>query len=146
MGINDQANRNVYQSGGISDYRLFVEKNQKTVNLMLNKFLRFAVLVGPLLMIAIRFGIFHSVTYVTCIFVSALLLLFVCVHYYLIRKDGSTMHAAVIAFIAIDVLLILMNSAHIGIYITWFAVPLISLLYTVPAVMNFWRLRKQRSR
>lgn len=39
------------------------------------------------------------------------------------------MYAAVIAFTAIDVLLILMNSAHIGIYITWFVVPLISLLY-----------------
>ena len=53
------------------------------------------------------------------------------------------MRAAVIAFLAVDVLLVLMNSAHIGIYITWFVVPLISLLfcdfriYAVAVVLNY---------
>ena len=129
MSIDDQKNNNKNQSGGASEYESFVARNQKTVNLMLNRFLAFSILVGPLLMIAIRFGIFHSVTYTTCLIVSVLLILFTCAHYYLIRREGTAMYAAVIAFTAIDVLLILMNSAHIGIYITWFVVPLISLLY-----------------
>ena len=113
----------------IPDYEAFLKENQRKTNLMLNKFLRFTVLIGPLLMLAIRAGIFHSVTYTSCMIVSLLVLLLSGLHYILIKKDEKTMRAAIIAFLAIDLLLILMNSAHIGIYITWFVVPLISLLF-----------------
>ena len=94
-------------------------------------------------MLAIRAGIFHSVTYASCMVVSLLVLSLSCIHYVLIKREGNTMRAAVIAFLAIDLLLILMNSAHIGIYITWFVVPLISLLfcdyriYVVAVVLNY---------
>ncbi len=114
----------------IVDYDSFVEVNQKKVNLMLNKFLRVSILVGPMLMVAIKLGIFHSVSYATCIIVSVLLLLLSGIHYYLVQHSKKNMYAPVIAFLALDVLLVLMNSAHIGIYITWFVVPLISLLYS----------------
>ncbi len=122
---NDES---IIQSG-ITDYKTFLTENQKRINLILNKFLRFSILIGPLLMLAIRFGIFHSVTYASCIVVSLLVLSLSCVHYVLIRREGNTARAAVLAFLAIDSLLILMNSAHIGIYITWFVVPLVSLLF-----------------
>lgn len=114
---------------GITDYEAFLKENQRKVNLMLNKFLRFSILIGPLLMLAIRFGVFHSVTYASCIVVSLLVLSLSCVHYALIQREGNTVRAAIIAFLVIDLLLILMNSAHIGIYITWFVVPLVSLLF-----------------
>ena len=132
----------VFQSG-ITDYEAFLKENQRKVNLMLNKFLRFSILIGPLLMLAIRFGIFHSVSYTSCIVVSLLVLSLSCIHYVLIQKEGNTTRAAVIAFLAVDTLLILMNSAHIGIYITWFVVPLISLLfcdfkiYAIAVVVNY---------
>lgn len=120
--------KSIFQSG-ITDYQAFLKENQKKINLMLNKFLRFSILIGPLLMLAIRFGIFHSVTYASCVIVSLLVLSLSCIHYVLTMREGNTVRAAVIAFLAIDTLLILMNSAHIGIYITWFVVPLISLLF-----------------
>lgn len=50
----------------ISDYQTFLKANQRKTNLLLNKFLGFSVLIGPLLMLAIRAGIFHSVTYTSC--------------------------------------------------------------------------------
>ena len=127
----------------IPDYETFLKENQRKTNLMLNKFLRFSILIGPLLMLAIRVGIFHSVTYTSCIIVSLLVLLLSGIHYALIKKESNTLRAAVIAFLAVDLLLILMNSAHIGIYITWFVVPLISLLfcdykiYAVAVVLNY---------
>lgn len=127
----------------IPDYETFLKENQRKTNLMLNKFLRFSILIGPLLMLAIRVGIFHSVTYTSCIIVSLLVLMLSWIHYVLIKRESNTMRAAVIAFFAIDLLLILMNSAHIGIYITWFVVPLISLLfcdykiYAVAVVLNY---------
>ncbi|MBR0368811.1 MAG: GGDEF domain-containing protein [Clostridia bacterium] len=120
--------KTIFQSG-ITDYEAFLKENQKKINLMLNKFLRFSILIGPLLMLAIRFGIFHSVTYASCVIVSLLVLSLSCIHYVLTMREGNTVRAAVIAFLAIDTLLVLMNSAHIGIYITWFVVPLISLLF-----------------
>lgn len=125
------------------DYEVFLAENQKRINLLLNKFLWFSVLVGPALMLAIRFGIFHSVTYQTCIQVSLLLVVLSAIHYLMIRRGMNTTTGAVIAFFAIDILLILMNSAHIGIYITWFVVPLISLLfcdfkiYALAVVINY---------
>ena len=56
-------------------------------------------------------------------------LLITCLHYALIKHEGNTILAAVIAFLALDSLLIVMNSAHIEIHITWFSVPLLSLLF-----------------
>lgn len=113
----------------ITDYETFLATNQKRVNLLLNRILWASMLIGPMLMLALRLGIFHSVTYTSCIVVTLLVLALSCVHYVLINKDGHTMRAAVIAFLAMDCLLVLMNSAHIGIYITWFCVPLVSLLF-----------------
>ncbi len=132
----------IFQSG-ITDYDTFLTENHRKINLMLNTFLRFSILIGPLLMLAIRFGIFHSVTYTSCVIVSLLVLSLSCVHYVLTLREGNTARAAVLAFLAIDSLLILMNSAHIGIYITWFVVPLVSLLfcdfkiYAIAVVINY---------
>ena len=58
---NHRNEKSIFQSG-ITDYEAFLKENQRKINLMLNKFLRFSILIGPLLMLAIRFGIFHSVT------------------------------------------------------------------------------------
>ena len=115
---------------GIKDYETFRSENQKKINLLLNRFMRFSILIGPLMVIAIAFDIFHSVTYTSCILVTLLVALLSGIHYYMIRKNINSVSAAVIAFLALDTLLILMNSAHIGIYITWFAVPLVSLMFS----------------
>ena len=136
-------NSKTISPSNIMDYQTFLKENQRKVNLILNKFLRFAVLTGPLLMLLIRLGVFHSVTYTSCIIVSLFLLLLSVIHYALIRRETNYTLAAVVAFLALDVLLILMNSAHIGIYITWFSVPLISLLfcdfkiYGIAVVINY---------
>lgn len=132
----------LFQSGAM-DYETFLAANQRRVNLILNKFLWFAILIGPLLMVLIRVGVFHSVTYTSCIIVSLLVLALSCVHYALVSKQGNTARAAIVAFLAIDSLLVLMNSAHIGIYITWFVVPLVSLMFcdfkifAVAVVLNY---------
>ena len=82
-------------------------------------------------------------TYATCIVVSVLLIVLSAFHYALTRRDGNTIPAAIVAFLAIDLILILMNSAHIGIYMTWFVVPLTSLLfcdfkiYVAAVVINY---------
>ena len=119
----------IYTPSEITDYSTFLNENHKRINRLLNLFLRFSILIGPVLMLLIRLGVFHSVTYATCIVVSVLLIVLSAFHYALTRRDGNAVPAAIVAFLAIDLMLILMNSAHIGIYMTWFVVPLISLLF-----------------
>ena len=133
----------IFNSAEITDYESFLRENHKRINRLLNWFLRLSILIGPLLMLLIRLGVFHSVTYTTCVVVSVLLIILSAVHYGLTRQDGNTVPAAVAAFLAIDLILIVMNSAHIGIYMTWFVVPLISLLfcdfkiYAAAVVINY---------
>ena len=142
-GMNTRKMKTEDYNRNITDYETFLTENHRRVNLLLNKFLRFSVLIGPLLMLAIRFGIFHSVSYKSCIIVTVLLVALCGIHYLLIRREENTTRAAIIAFLAIDIMLILMNSAHIGIYMTWFVVPLISLLfcdykiYAIAVVINY---------
>ena len=47
----------------ISDYHTFLKANQRKTNLLLNKFLRFSILIGPLVMLAIRAGVGFSQAY-----------------------------------------------------------------------------------
>ena len=128
---------------GVTDYEAFLRANQRRINLMLNRFLRFSILIGPLLMLLIRVGVFHSVTYTSCAVVSLFVAVLSWIHHILTKREGNTTRAAVIAFLAMDMLLLLMNSAHIGIYITWFVVPLVSLLfcdfkiYAIAVVINY---------
>ena len=112
----------LYTPSEITDYSTFLNENHKRINRLLNLFLRFSILIGPVLMLLIRLGVFHSVTYATCIVVSVLLIVLSAFHYVLTRRDGNAVPAAIVAFLAIDLMLILMNSAHIGIYMTWFVV------------------------
>lgn len=124
----------------ILEYQAFLKENQKNVNLLLNKFLRFSILTGPLLVLLVRLGIFQNISYTMCIVVTVLSLLITCLHYALIKHEGNTLLTAVIAFLALDGMLIVMNSAHIEIHITWFCVPLLSLLFC-----DFKNFRHRRS-
>lgn len=123
-----QDKKPVFQADSL-EYQAFLKENQKNVNLLLNKFLRFSILTGPMLVLLLRLGIFQNISYTMCIVVTILSLLITCLHYVLIKHEGNTILAAVIAFLALDSLLIVMNSAHIEIHITWFSVPLLSLLF-----------------
>ncbi|MBR5108804.1 MAG: GGDEF domain-containing protein [Clostridia bacterium] len=127
----------------ILDYQTFLAENQKNVNLLLNRYLRISIITGPLLMLAVRLGIFQGISYTMCILLTLLFLLLCCIHYALIRREGNAVLAAVIAFLALDSLLLMMNSAHIEIHITWFSVPLLSLLFcdfnifSIAVVINY---------
>ena len=51
--------KTLYQADTM-DYQSFLKENQKNVNLLLNKFLRFSILTGPLLVLLLRLGIFRT--------------------------------------------------------------------------------------
>ena len=127
----------------ISDYETFINENRKRINEQFNVVLRVCILAGPLIALAVKFGVFKGVTYGTAVFISAFLLVVTIVHKLLLKKYASSLVTSLISLFAIDVLLIVMDSAHLTIYITWFLIPLLSIqfcdlrLYTLSVGVNY---------
>ena len=127
----------------ISDFDSFLVENRKLINEQFNKVLVFCIFAGPFIAFCVFMNIFHGVTYYTALFISVFMAVLTVVHRYLMKKFPSSMLTSIIALFAIDVLLVVMDSAHLTIYITWFLVPLLALqfcdfnLYSLAVVINY---------
>ncbi|MBP5266105.1 MAG: diguanylate cyclase, partial [Lachnospiraceae bacterium] len=112
-----------------TEYNEFLKENRITVNRYLNRALWFFALTGPAIASGIRGGIFHDITYTTCIGITAVVLVMASIHLLLLRTQPSSMVTGIFALTALDMLLVYMSHSHVSIYLTWFLVPLLSLLY-----------------
>ena len=126
-----------------SEYNSFLRENRIKVNGYLNRVLWFFVLTGPAIAAGIRGGIFHDITYTTCISISAVLIVMSLIHRILLMKLPSSIITCVFALTTLNVLLAYMFYSHVSIYLTWFLVPMLSLLfcskylYFYSTVMNY---------
>lgn len=126
-----------------SNYEEFQEENRKIINNRLNMVLWFSILTGPAIAIGVKFGIFPEVNYFTCIVISLYMLFLSLVHFFLVKKWPDSIVTGFIALIALNVLLVVMAFNHVYINLTWFLVPLLSLLfvdksiYLVSLAMNY---------
>ncbi len=113
----------------ITDYESFSVENRKKINKYLNSILWFCVLTGPAIAIGIKLGVFTAVTYATCFTISIIMYIVALFHFLMLEKWASSMYPGIFAMLCIDILLCVMNVSHIHIHITWFFVPLISILF-----------------
>ncbi|MCR5702077.1 MAG: response regulator [Lachnospiraceae bacterium] len=126
-----------------TDYDDFLNENRKRINEQLNVVMRVCVLAGPMIAVAVRFKVFVDVNYFTAAFVSVFMLILTVMHKILLKKYATSLLTSIIALIAIDILLVVMNRAHLSIYINWFLIPLLSLqfcdfkLYTITVIINY---------
>lgn len=126
----------------VTDYDTFLSKNREKINHSFNVMLRACIFAGPMIALAVRFEIFADVTYKTALFVSAFMMATTLVHALLLKKYAGSSMTALVALVAVDVLLTVMNKAHLSIYINWFLIPLLSLqfcdfsLYASAVVIN----------
>lgn len=133
----------IIANGNISDFDSFLEENRKNINEQFNKVMLWCILAGPFIAVAVRFNIFPGVTYYTAIFTSVFMAALAFVHRLLINKHATSALAGLITLAAIDVLLYVMDSAHLTIYISWFLIPLLALqfcdlkVYTVSVIFNY---------
>ncbi len=119
-------NKNVHPA---SSYDEFIANNRKRVNYYLNMVLWIFAAAGPAIYAGVAAGIFNYIEYTTCIGISAVIIA-VSVTHLLIRKTfPNSLIASVFALTALDLLLVYMSYSHVSIYITWFLVPLLSLLF-----------------
>ena len=110
-------------------YSEFLLENRVTVNRYLNRVLWFFALTGPAIASGIQAGIFPDITYTTCWVISFSMIFMSSVHMILRRKIPSSTFTCLFALTALSVLILYMSYSHVSIYLTWFLVPLLSLLF-----------------
>ena len=129
--------------GNISDFDSFLVENRKMINEQFNKVLMACILAGPFIAGAVWLNLFQGVTYYTALFISVFMAVLALMHRHLMKRFPSSMITSILALFAIDVLLVVMDSAHLTIYITWFLIPLMSLqfcdfnLYSLAVIINY---------
>ena len=116
-------------AGGSESFEQFQRNNRNKVDKTLNLILWSGVLVGPLLAIGIATGVFRRISYLTCFFISAGMLVLAVVDRMILNRKPYSYVPGVLALVGMEVLTCFMNDSHIYIRITWYVVPLLSLLF-----------------
>ncbi len=125
------------------EYEDFIVNNRIKVNKYLNVVLWFFVLTGPAIALGVKAGFFHDITYTTCLMISAVMAIVSGVHFIMLKKIPRSAFTGIFALTVLNFLLVYMSYSHISIRITWFLVPLLSLLlcdkyiYFSSVILNF---------
>ena len=125
------------------EFEQFLRGNRYKVNHSLNRVLWFCILAGPAIALGILGGVFKQTTYVACIAISCVMAAVAGGNLLVLKKKPYGTIPGIFALIAVDCLLCFMNASHISIRLTWYLVPLLSLLFCDPktyieiSVLNF---------
>ena len=111
------------------NYDDFLIYNRNKINEYFNIVLCICLAVGPFSALCLWLGIFRYITYFHCAQVTAAMLILCITHYILMRKYPNSPAATIVSIVGLDLFLLLLSMAHFGIYLSWFLVPLLSLLY-----------------
>ncbi|MCR5416296.1 MAG: GGDEF domain-containing protein [Pseudobutyrivibrio sp.] len=121
----------------IFEYKGFLKENRKRINILLNHIMWACFLTGPAIALGIFINIFPEASYMTCVYISIYMVILAIVHSFLVKKHPYSIYTSAFALVALDILLVYMTNAHIYIHITWFFVPLLSLLFCESRIFYF---------
>lgn len=121
--------KKIIQSGAVNSYEDFVRENVVRTNKRLNSVLWACIAAGPAIALCVRVGVFHAVRYTTCLNAAIFMLVLAAIHLFMLKRYPTSNATGLVALFAVDGLLIYMAYAHIGIYLTWILVPMMSLLF-----------------
>ena len=113
----------------IRKYKEFIVDNRVKVNVYLNRALWFFVITGPAIASGIKAGVFHDIKYITCVNISFIVVLLSLIHLFLLKKMPTSRITSFFALTALDCLLVYMCYSHVSIHLTWFLVPMLSVLF-----------------
>lgn len=111
------------------EYDEFFEKNRIRVNKYLNIVLWFFILAGPSIAIGLKAGIFFDIDYMTCVSISAVVFIMAVGHLILFKLYPRSVITCLFSLTALDILIFYITYVKISIQMTWFLVPLLSLLF-----------------
>lgn len=112
------------------EFNEFKTNNRIKVNKYLNTVLWFFVITGPAIATGIKAGVFRDINYLTCVGISAVVVVMALIHLLMRIKIPESVYTCLFALTALDLLLVYMTVSHVSIYLTWFLVPLLSLLFS----------------
>lgn len=107
----------------------FLLENRKKTNQILNTVLWSCTITGPAISIGVAMNFFKNISYLTCILISIFLILCAAIHKYLCKVKASSSFTSLFALISLDLLIIHMSIMNINICLTFFLVPVLSLLF-----------------
>ncbi len=116
-------------SNSFIDYESLLADNKTKTNRYLNRALWLCSLTGPALALGILLGIFKDVSYFTCFSLSIFVLLLAFSHYIMVTRFPQSDLTSVHSLFVLDILLAYMANSHIYLRMTWFLVPILSLLF-----------------
>ncbi len=111
------------------DFEQFLIDNRSRVNKYLNMALWFFIATGPAIALGVKVNYFPDITYLSCAIITGLCLALALVHYLLYKHRPKETYTGLFALTALDILLVYMSYVHVKICLTWFLVPLLSLLF-----------------
>ena len=111
-----------------TDFEQFQYNNRYRVNRSLNRILWICILAGPAIALGILGGVFNRTSYQACMMISCVMLIVAGTNSLILKKWPYSYAPSFVALVAVDFLLCYMNASHISIRLTWFLVPLLSLL------------------
>ena len=110
-------------------YRQFLRNNRFRQNRNINFIMQQCVLVGPLVALGIKLGAFPYISYKSCAAATLLLIMLSLFDTLMVKRFSHLPHTTYLGLACLEITLILMSQMHMGIYITLFLVPFISLVY-----------------
>ncbi len=118
-------------------YERFLNQNQERVNKSLNRIAWLFVLVGPVITFGVITGYFKTVTLRAGVSTTAALMLVAMVHSLFVKKYPGSSITSFVVLVGIQLTMTYMAYYHIGIYASWFLIPLVSLLYCRKKIFHF---------
>ncbi len=133
----------IISSGKVTNYDEFLAENRKAINKQFAVIMRILVVVGLLLAIMIKLNLFMGVTFSAAIYITAYIVVLIVIQGILLRRHADSFLASFIVLLAMEGMLLLVNSSHLTVYISWFLVPLMALqfcdfkMYFTAAIINY---------
>jgi predicted signal transduction protein with EAL and GGDEF domain len=110
-------------------YSSFLIQNRRSINKTLNKVLWICLLIAPSIALGIFTGSFPNATYRACLIIFAAILILALIHSLMLKKWPDSVYTSHFILLSLDMVLVQMAYFRINIHITWFFIPLLSILF-----------------
>lgn len=110
------------------EYEEFLRENRIQVNKHLNWVLWICLITGPAIALGIWAGVFPEVHYGTCIVIALIMLALAAAHTILRKWKPDSVLVSLFALLGLEVMIAYMACAKVGIHLTWFFVPILSIM------------------
>ena len=125
------------------NYDDFLLQNRKYINASILRIILVCIFTGPAIALGIHFGVFKLTSYIACINISMgmLIIFFICS--YLYKFFPYSTYSSLLGIASMNLLLVYMSIEHIELSITWYLMPMLSMLlldskiYFVSLLFNY---------